>query len=175
MSFSNHFCFSPITYLQEGKEVKIEAKESGWTISDSDIDTEKEIEIEPLVSPKEGAEVNPNNSVEQQGKTKPAENGQKLLPFMDKESLVKMIREDSNKEEASYAKLYEDIKAFYKTIKGSESALNEYLLVREQRQLQEEMKTQHTLAEDKRGHKIGRNDPCSCGSGKKYKLCHGRT
>ncbi|NCX63400.1 MAG: hypothetical protein EBW84_11880, partial [Betaproteobacteria bacterium] len=22
--------------------------------------------------------------------------------------------------------------------------------------------------------KIGRNDPCPCGSGKKYKLCHGR-
>ncbi|MEX6224185.1 preprotein translocase subunit SecA [Providencia hangzhouensis] len=24
------------------------------------------------------------------------------------------------------------------------------------------------------GHKIGRNDPCPCGSGKKYKHCHGR-
>jgi preprotein translocase subunit SecA len=22
--------------------------------------------------------------------------------------------------------------------------------------------------------KTGRNDPCPCGSGKKYKLCHGR-
>ena len=22
-------------------------------------------------------------------------------------------------------------------------------------------------------HKIGRNDPCFCGSGKKYKVCHG--
>jgi preprotein translocase subunit SecA len=22
--------------------------------------------------------------------------------------------------------------------------------------------------------KIGRNDPCPCGSGKKYKMCHGR-
>jgi len=22
--------------------------------------------------------------------------------------------------------------------------------------------------------KIGRNDPCPCGSGKKYKQCHGR-
>jgi len=26
----------------------------------------------------------------------------------------------------------------------------------------------------KRGRKIGRNDPCPCGSGKKYKHCHGR-
>ena len=26
----------------------------------------------------------------------------------------------------------------------------------------------------KAGRKIGRNDPCYCGSGKKYKFCHGR-
>jgi uncharacterized protein YecA (UPF0149 family) len=24
------------------------------------------------------------------------------------------------------------------------------------------------------GPKVGRNDPCPCGSGKKYKHCHGR-
>ncbi len=24
------------------------------------------------------------------------------------------------------------------------------------------------------GAKVGRNDPCPCGSGKKYKACHGR-
>ena len=24
------------------------------------------------------------------------------------------------------------------------------------------------------GPKVGRNDPCHCGSGKKYKHCHGR-
>jgi preprotein translocase subunit SecA len=24
------------------------------------------------------------------------------------------------------------------------------------------------------GRKIGRNEPCPCGSGKKYKQCHGR-
>jgi len=26
----------------------------------------------------------------------------------------------------------------------------------------------------RRGEKVGRNDPCPCGSGKKYKQCHGR-
>ena len=26
---------------------------------------------------------------------------------------------------------------------------------------------------DESGHVIGRNDPCPCGSGKKYKKCHG--
>ena len=25
-----------------------------------------------------------------------------------------------------------------------------------------------------KGEKIGRNDPCPCGSGKKYKNCHGK-
>jgi preprotein translocase subunit SecA len=24
------------------------------------------------------------------------------------------------------------------------------------------------------GEKVGRNEPCPCGSGKKYKKCHGR-
>jgi preprotein translocase subunit SecA len=24
-----------------------------------------------------------------------------------------------------------------------------------------------------KGEKVGRNDPCPCGSGKKYKKCHG--
>lgn len=45
-------------------------------------------------------------------------------------------------------------------------------------------KAQHVSAEDSRekakkqpivkGEKIGRNDPCPCGSGKKYKNCHGK-
>ena len=26
----------------------------------------------------------------------------------------------------------------------------------------------------RQGDKVGRNDPCPCGSGKKYKQCHGR-
>ena len=32
----------------------------------------------------------------------------------------------------------------------------------------------HEKAKDESGHKVGRNDPCPCGSGKKYKFCHGR-
>jgi preprotein translocase subunit SecA len=32
---------------------------------------------------------------------------------------------------------------------------------------------QETVRRDK--PKIGRNDPCHCGSGKKYKKCHGRS
>ena len=29
-------------------------------------------------------------------------------------------------------------------------------------------------AKDDEGNKVGRNDPCPCGSGKKYKKCHGK-
>ncbi|MSE16565.1 hypothetical protein GKC49_16035, partial [Pantoea agglomerans] len=30
------------------------------------------------------------------------------------------------------------------------------------------------VAEQSGERKVGRNDPCPCGSGKKYKQCHGR-
>lgn len=40
-----------------------------------------------------------------------------------------------------------------------------------QRQLYLEQKKSGTVVV---GKKIGRNDPCPCGSGKKYKFCHGR-
>ena len=33
-------------------------------------------------------------------------------------------------------------------------------------------KTNTTVVND--GPKVGRNDPCPCGSGKKYKNCHGK-
>jgi preprotein translocase subunit SecA len=49
------------------------------------------------------------------------------------------------------------------------------------RQQQQAIDASQTQAEGKRdpirnrGEKIGRNDPCPCGSGKKYKNCHMRT
>jgi preprotein translocase subunit SecA len=53
-------------------------------------------------------------------------------------------------------------------------------LVREAPQPPERLKTNRDGAEEPRqaqqrtGKKVGRNDPCPCGSGKKYKKCHGR-
>ncbi len=32
----------------------------------------------------------------------------------------------------------------------------------------------HEKVKDESGEKVGRNDPCPCGSGKKYKQCHGK-
>jgi preprotein translocase subunit SecA len=42
----------------------------------------------------------------------------------------------------------------------------------EHSQQQEEEVTHQPFVRE--GHKIGRNDPCPCGSGKKYKQCHGK-
>ena len=39
------------------------------------------------------------------------------------------------------------------------------------KELYKEQKSSHTVVKEK---KIGRNDPCPCGSGKKYKHCCGR-
>ena len=41
-----------------------------------------------------------------------------------------------------------------------------------QKALYREQKKSGTIV---KGHKVGRNDPCPCGSGKKYKFCHGRS
>lgn len=47
------------------------------------------------------------------------------------------------------------------------------ILEKEQRaRLYRQAKTMHIVVKPK---KIGRNEPCPCGSGKKYKVCHGRT
>lgn len=46
------------------------------------------------------------------------------------------------------------------------------LISKERREeLYKEQKSSHTIVKDA---KIGRNDPCPCGSGKKYKFCCGR-
>ena len=39
---------------------------------------------------------------------------------------------------------------------------------------QPQQKQEKKLEPVRVGKKIGRNDPCPCGSGKKYKHCHGR-
>lgn len=48
---------------------------------------------------------------------------------------------------------------------------NDILTAEEQKALYKEQKQSGTVRKDK---KIGRNDPCPCGSGKKYKHCCGR-
>ena len=49
----------------------------------------------------------------------------------------------------------------------SEHGFNEEWFIRNQAQLEEEGLL------NRAGRKLGRNDPCWCGSGKKFKRCHG--
>ena len=55
---------------------------------------------------------------------------------------------------------------------------DEAKLKREQKMTMEkrefQMSGQNQISEPKKVQKVGRNDPCPCGSGKKYKYCHGR-
>jgi tetratricopeptide (TPR) repeat protein len=44
-------------------------------------------------------------------------------------------------------------------------------MIEELPEIEEEFKTEQIVNEEP---KVGRNDPCPCGSGKKYKKCHGR-
>ncbi|HLD22283.1 MAG TPA: SEC-C metal-binding domain-containing protein, partial [Patescibacteria group bacterium] len=53
---------------------------------------------------------------------------------------------------------------------------HEYHAPAKEMQKQQDAQKQPFIAtgkKDSEGHKIGRNDPCPCGSGKKYKKCHG--
>lgn len=51
--------------------------------------------------------------------------------------------------------------------------VDEFLDADEEEQ-HEIIESTHTPFVHKPGEKIGRNDPCPCGSGKKFKNCHGR-
>jgi preprotein translocase subunit SecA len=40
--------------------------------------------------------------------------------------------------------------------------------------VQQSQQQQQVTEPIRKGEKVGRNDPCPCGSGKKYKKCHGK-
>lgn len=61
------------------------------------------------------------------------------------------------KDESTYVGLYRHVKEWSEKKKSGN--------VIEERQTQQPRRTENT--------KVGRNDPCPCGSGRKYKLCHG--
>ncbi len=51
------------------------------------------------------------------------------------------------------------------------AAWNELISEDKRKELYKEQKASHTVV---KGDKVGRNDPCPCGSGKKYKHCCGK-
>lgn len=62
------------------------------------------------------------------------------------------------KDESTYVGLYKHVKEWSEKKRDGNTA--------DERQVQQPRRADST--------KVGRNDPCSCGSGRKYKLCHGR-
>lgn len=72
----------------------------------------------------------------------------------------KKIKEETNIEEASYEKLYEDIVNEKKFSNSLSSQINSLSL--------------NSSNQQKSSKKVGRNENCPCGSGKKYKFCHGK-
>ena len=49
----------------------------------------------------------------------------------------------------------------------------DFIMKVEKKEVKVEAKPSIIISGEKK--KVGRNDPCPCGSGKKYKQCHGRT
>jgi preprotein translocase subunit SecA len=58
----------------------------------------------------------------------------------------------------------------------SENMGNTYAVMdeKETAEIQKQLIAQAFGDKDPNAARIGRNDPCPCGSGKKYKQCHGR-
>ena len=50
-------------------------------------------------------------------------------------------------------------------------AWDDILTDEKREEIQKELKNSKTIRNE---NKVGRNDPCPCGSGKKYKKCHGK-
>lgn len=78
-------------------------------------------------------------------------------PSLNETKKKKKLKEEANEEVASYEKLYQDL---IDERNNSFSSVPSYSL--------------NSSNKTKKSQKIGRNDNCPCGSGKKYKLCHGK-
>lgn len=71
----------------------------------------------------------------------------------------------------------EVVYSFYKIGIGLQLApsvmANDKMVLKGAEKSAEELNQVSSKPRDEEGHKVGRNDPCPCGSGKKYKKCHG--
>ena len=85
------------------------------------------------------------------------------IETMDKDTVVSL---DFDKEKLYYNMVGADAEWLY-NLEGWDSILTK----ERRRELYLQQKKSNTVV---KGKKIGRNDPCPCGSGKKYKHCCGR-
>ncbi|WP_432456051.1 preprotein translocase subunit SecA [Agarivorans sp. QJM3NY_29] len=68
----------------------------------------------------------------------------------------------------------EEVEAMEAKRREAEQRAMEYRHQQAQNQLEDEATTASNQPVVREGQKVGRNDPCPCGSGKKYKQCHGK-
>jgi preprotein translocase subunit SecA len=60
-----------------------------------------------------------------------------------------------------------------KTMNNSSSSFSGFKMSSNNKGSEQKSETVRQKVVDSKGNKVGRNDPCPCGSGKKYKKCHG--
>ena len=87
------------------------------------------------------------------------------LPQVDE-----IVAETEIKLEIDFRRLYKQMVEYKAKDLYSLPEWDDILSPDEQKELYAEQKKSRTII---KGDKIGRNDPCSCGSGKKYKRCCG--
>lgn len=103
-----------------------------------------------------------------------------FVGFLDgvNDSLVTPNPIEEMDEETSVNLTYDKEKLYYNMVEAKAEWLYELeewdaLLTPERRkELYREQKSSTTVV---KGKKVGRNEPCTCGSGKKYKMCCGRS
>lgn len=102
-----------------------------------------------------------------------------MLGFLD--GINESIKEPNpieSLEEDSTVTLDVDLEKLYYNMVGAKAdwlyelpQWNELLTEERRKELYKEQKSSTTIV---KGKKVGRNDPCPCGSGKKYKFCCGK-
>jgi hypothetical protein len=149
-----------------------------FVLKEMGVDPEKELNVEPVGTvEKEETPIEPASTTSDDGKKGPTTTAPApALPFMDLGRLKQALADESNKEEASYAKLWDDIRAFYTAVKSGDAG--GYLQLRSAIQRQEAQRSQQLAQDDEEQFmlklkKTKRNDPCPCNSGRKFKQCHG--
>lgn len=103
-----------------------------------------------------------------------------MVGFLDgiNESLVSENPIETMEEDTEVNLIYDKEKLYKNMVDAKAEWLyqlpqwNILLSEEQQKELYKEAKKMHTYVRE--GKKIGRNDPCPCGSGKKYKKCCGR-
>ena len=85
-------------------------------------------------------------------------------------SIEDVVAETEIKLEIDFKRLYKQMVEYKAEDLYNLKEWDDIFTLEEQKEFYLEQKRAHTI---RRGEKVGRNEPCTCGSGKKYKRCCG--